>query len=72
VPALVIEWPYNGATERYARRHLAQLGCRVGNVRYRHSRKRKKGIVIGQWPKPGVVRPNGTPVNLVISRGNRH
>ena len=70
VPALVGEPPY-GAIERRATRKLARAGCRVGHVSHRYSRKGRKGTVIAQRPRPGAVRPNNSPVNLVVSRGRR-
>ena len=66
VPALI------GASERQAARELAAVGCRVGHVRHRYSRRGRTGAVIRQRPKSSSVRPTNSPVNLVISRGRRY
>ena len=65
VPGLV------GATERRAARELAAAGCRAGHVRQRYSRRGRKGTVVGQRPFSASVRPNDSPVNLLVSRGRR-
>ena len=69
VPALVGAY---GANERQSRRQLARAGCRGGHVSHRYSRRGRKGTVIAQRPRPGAVRPNDSPVTLVVSRGRRH
>jgi hypothetical protein len=51
-----------------AKRTLVRINCRVGRVRYASSRA-KKGLVISQKPLFGAVRPNGSKVDLVVSRG---
>jgi hypothetical protein len=63
--------PVIGATERQATRQLASAGCRVGQVRHRYSREGRRGTAIRQRPKTASVRPNNTPVDLVVSRGRR-
>jgi FG-GAP-like repeat/PASTA domain len=60
-----------GATERQATRQLAPAGCRTGQVRHRYSRSGRTRTVIRQRPKSASVRPNNSPVNLVVSRGRR-
>lgn len=64
--------PLYGATKRQLPRQLAGAGCRVGQVSHRYSRKGPKGTVIAQRPRSGAVRPNNSPVDLVVSRGRRH
>jgi hypothetical protein len=44
--------------------------CRTGKVRYAYSQKRS-GAVVAQSPGPGRVRPAGSKVDLVVSRGRR-
>jgi beta-lactam-binding protein with PASTA domain len=51
-----------------AKRTLARINCRVGRVRYASTRV-EKGLVISQKPLFGAVRPNGSKVDLVVSRG---
>jgi hypothetical protein len=70
VPPCVVP-PIIGATERQATRVLASAGCGVGHVRRRYSREGRRRTAIRQRPKPASVRPNNSPVNLVISRGRR-
>jgi hypothetical protein len=53
-----------------AKRALARINCRVGKVSWAYSKVRK-GRVISQKPKFGAVRPGGSKVNLVLSRGRR-
>ncbi len=53
-----------------ARQRLALAGCRVGRIRYVH-RSYQRGRVIAQTPDFGVVRPEGSKVTLVVSKG-RH
>ena len=71
VPWLVGDELFPGDTVRRATRRLAQAGCRVGHVRHRYSHKGRKGTVIRQRPKPAAVRPNNSPVTLLVSRGRR-
>ena len=44
--------------------------CSTGKVRQALSRT-KKGVVIAQNPKPGLVLPPNSRINLVVSRGRR-
>jgi hypothetical protein len=53
-----------------ARRKLARAHCRVGRPRFGYS-DWKKGFVFKQRPRFGVVRPGGSRVDLVVSRGKR-
>jgi hypothetical protein len=52
-----------------ARLALLRANCRVGAVRRAFSQYVHRGLVASQMPKLGTVRPAGTKVNLVISRG---
>ena len=54
-----------------ARRTIARGHCRVGKIRRAYSRWFKKGLVISQKPKPGIVLPGGGKVKLVVSRGRK-
>ena len=51
-----------------ARRAIRKAHCAVGRVRRARSR-RPSGLVVGQSLRPGLRRPMGTKVNLVVSRG---
>jgi hypothetical protein len=53
-----------------AKRAITRARCRVGRVRRARSRK-PSGRVVSQSPRPGVKRPRGARVNLVVSRGRR-
>jgi FG-GAP-like repeat/PASTA domain len=54
-----------------ARRQLARVNCRVGKVGRAFSQTIQRGRVISQKPAFGAVRPAGTKVNLVVSKGKR-
>jgi beta-lactam-binding protein with PASTA domain len=41
----------------------------VGKVTYKVSKKKKKGYVLAESPKPGKKLKNGTKVNLTVGRG---
>ena len=60
-----------GATLALARRSIANAGCSVGAVKTRFSRTVIKGHVISQSPAPGVRRPKGARVDLVVSKGHK-
>ena len=53
-----------------ARRSIRAAHCAMGRVRRVASRK-ARGRVIAQGPRPGLRRPAGTKVNLVVSKGRR-
>ena len=53
-----------------AKHAIATRHCRTGKVRSAYSQKRK-GAVVAQSPGPGRVRPAGSKVDLVVSRGRR-
>jgi hypothetical protein len=46
-------------------------GCRRGHARRRFSRTVRRGETISQRPSAGQVLPNGSRVDIVISRGRR-
>ena len=71
VPWLVGDELFPATPNAGPRAELAQAGCRVGHVRHRYTHKRRKGTVIRQRPKPASMRPNNSPVNLLVSRGRR-
>jgi uncharacterized delta-60 repeat protein len=52
-----------------ARSAVTKARCRVGKVRRKASRNVKRGRVVSQSPKAGARLPNGSKVNLVVSRG---
>ena len=54
-----------------AKRTIAKSHCRTGKVGHADSRKRKKGIVISQSRRPGLVLPARSKIDLVVSRGRR-
>jgi FG-GAP-like repeat/PASTA domain len=60
-----------GMTLSAAKRTLARISCRVGKVRHAYSKGMKRGRVISTKPWFGAVRPKGTKVNLVVSKGRR-
>ena len=53
-----------------ARRTIVRAHCRVGRIGKSRSRQ-ARGRVVSQSPRPGVRRPRGTRVQLVVSRGRR-
>ncbi len=53
-----------------ARRSIRAAHCSVGRVRRAKSPK-KIGRVVKQSPRPGVRKPAGTKVSLVVSKGRR-
>jgi beta-lactam-binding protein with PASTA domain len=55
-----------GMTLNRARNRIRNARCRVGRIR--RARSRRVGRVLRQSPRPGVVRPVGTRVNLVVGR----
>lgn len=59
-----------GKLLKVARQAIRRANCSVGRVRSVRSR-RARGRVLSQNPRPGVRRPRGTRVNLVVSRGGR-
>ncbi|HSD01151.1 MAG TPA: FG-GAP-like repeat-containing protein [Gaiellales bacterium] len=65
-----VQW-LGGLTLLQAKRTLARVDCRVGRVGGAYSRRVAKGRVLAQKPAFGTVRPGGTKVDLVLSRGPR-
>jgi beta-lactam-binding protein with PASTA domain len=55
-----------GLTLGRAKTKIRRANCSVGRIRRAHSRR--VGRVIGQSPRPGVVKPRGFRVNLVVGR----
>jgi hypothetical protein len=53
-----------------ARRSIRAAHCAMGRVR-RLASPKPRGRVIAQGPRPGLRRPAGTKVNLVVSKGRR-
>ena len=49
-----------------ARAKIRKAHCRVGTIK--RARSSKPGRVIGQSPRPGVKKPNGFKVKLVVGR----
>ena len=62
-----------GLTVAAAKAALASVNCRAGKITRAHDPYTKKGLVRGQSPKFGAVKPGGSKVNLVVSLGpKRH
>jgi len=57
----------HGKTLRRAAAAIRASSCRVGRIRYVRSRLRR-GLVIGESPKPGTRLRNRARVNLAVSR----
>ncbi len=58
-----------GKNLRSARRTLGRARCKLGKITRRKVRKAKwRGKVLVQHPKPGLVRPSATKVNVVIGK----
>jgi beta-lactam-binding protein with PASTA domain len=55
-----------GLTLAKAKAKIKKAHCKVGKIRRTHSRR--VGRVIGQSPRPGVKKPNGFKVKLVVGR----
>jgi beta-lactam-binding protein with PASTA domain len=55
-----------GLTLGKAKTKIRKGHCRVGKIR--RARSPKPGRVIGQSPRPGVKKPNGFKVRLVVGR----
>jgi beta-lactam-binding protein with PASTA domain len=55
-----------GLTLAKAKARIRKAHCKVGKVR--RARSRRPGRVIGQSPKPGVTKPQGFKVKLVVGR----
>jgi FG-GAP-like repeat/FG-GAP repeat len=54
-----------------AKGKLARAHCRVGRVRFVHSKDDPKGRVVKQRPRFGAVRPARSRVDLFVSLGRR-
>jgi hypothetical protein len=60
-----------GRRLRIARQQIVRGNCRVGKIRRAYSKTVKRGRVISQRPRFGVVLRGGGKVNLVVSRGRK-
>jgi len=49
-----------------AKSRIRRARCSVGRIR--RARSRRVGLVIGQSPKAGKVKPRGYPVKMVVGR----
>jgi uncharacterized delta-60 repeat protein len=58
-----------GKTLAAARTSITRAECKVGKVTRKRSKRAKKGRVISQSPRAGASLPNGSKVNLVVSKG---
>ena len=79
-PGLCAVQYVEGKTLPAAKRTLSRANCRVGTIRRAYSKRPrpgspsrwvKRGRVISQKPYFGAVRPGGSKVDLVVSRGRR-
>ena len=61
-----------GKTLARATRALTRSHCAAGKITHAYSRTVQKGRVSAQSRRAGRVLPNGTKVNLIVSRGRRH
>jgi Tol biopolymer transport system component len=57
-----------GQTLRTARMRIRRANCSVGRIRYARSAMRR-GRIVRQSLSPGVRRPRGASIDLVVSRG---
>jgi hypothetical protein len=60
-----------GRTLRQARAALAKHGCSLGKISHRSSRRRLKGHVVAQRPRPGSLLVAQSRIHLTIGRGHR-
>jgi len=60
-----------GLTLVGAKRLLVKRGCSLGRVTRVKSRRVARGRVVAQRPAPGLRRPRGARVAVVLSRGRR-
>ena len=56
-----------GMALKTAKRTLRNAHCSAGAIRRRAARNRR-GRVVAQSPRPGIIRPSGYPVRLVVGR----
>ncbi|HET7590823.1 MAG TPA: PASTA domain-containing protein [Solirubrobacterales bacterium] len=61
-----------GFSLKRAKKALRRAGCKPGKVTHRYSHKVKKRRVIRGSKRPRTVLPEGTKVNLTVSRGAKH
>jgi hypothetical protein len=60
-----------GKPLKAAKRAIRAAHCAVGTVKRAYSARVRRGRIVSQRPKPHAVRPTGTKVKLVVSRGRR-
>jgi subtilisin family serine protease len=60
-----------GLTVVGARRSLTKAGCALGRITRTHSRRVRRGRVVGQRPGPGLKLRRGAKIAVVVSRGRR-
>jgi hypothetical protein len=60
-----------GKTLAVAEARIEEKSCGVGTVSSRSSNTVRAGVVVSQRPRAGAVRPAGTKVSLVVSRGRK-
>jgi Regulator of chromosome condensation (RCC1) repeat/PASTA domain len=60
-----------GKKLRAAKQAIVKRHCRTGKVRSIYSRKRKKGVVVSQSRRAGLVLPAGSRIDLAVSRGRK-
>ena len=70
-PGLCTVQNVKGQALQSAKRTIARANCRGGKIYRAYSKRVKRGRVISQKPRFGAVRPGGSKVSLVISRGRR-
>ena len=58
-----------GKTLRVAKARISRASCRLGELRHRASARAARGHIVSQRPAGGRNLPNGSKVELVVSRG---
>ncbi|HEV7772516.1 MAG TPA: hypothetical protein VGO48_04400 [Conexibacter sp.] len=58
-----------GASPRTVKRRIVALGCAVGQIRHKHSRRYARGTVIGLNPASGTKHAPGAAVQITVSDG---
>jgi hypothetical protein len=71
VPRRCVVPRLTGKTLRHAASALRRSHCRLGVVRYSHSRRVRRGRVLAQRPAAGNRLRNGARVNVTVSSGRR-
>ena len=60
-----------GLRLRAARKAITHAHLAVGRIRHSYSHHVRRGRVLSQRPRAGSLRPLGTKVKLVVSKGKR-